>query len=227
MQCPRLVSGCFKFRRSLAAALCAALCSPFLLGAVPAKAEGWWIFDGGDWRHAKAAQEPVYAVSLFGGEGTESDFSEIFENVFDEESSGDRVLAITGARRLFWFRDQLSIDAELMYAHHFGRESYHEFGGAVYLRWHDFPWNSFVETTLAASMGPSYTTTYPALEAQPNEDDRSKLLNQLNLEVTAALPSLPRTQMLARLQHRSGMFGFSNGVSDASSFLTLGIRQEF
>lgn len=202
-------------------------CLALILRPVPAHAEGWWILNGNDWRAADHAREPVYALSFFGGEGTESNFSDVVENLFNVSGSSDRMLAFAGAQRFFWFRDQLSIDGELMYARHYGRETYHEIGAAIYLRWHDFPWNNYLKTTLAAGMGPSYTTIYPELERQDSGEDRSKILNQLNLEITAAHPALPNTSLMARMQHRSGMFGIINGVTDASNFLTIGLRQEF
>lgn len=212
------------YRRGATLAL-AACC--LLAGTHSTRAEGWWILDGQSWRWAGAENERLYSVSVFGGEGTERDLSETLTNLFDFQGSTDRMVAVAGARRIAWFRDQFSIDAELSYALHYNRERYHEFGGAVYVRWHKFPWEDYVATTFAVGIGPSYTTIYPELEVQSNEDDRSKILNQFNLELTLALAQYPQLALLTRLRHRSGMFGAINGVSDASNFLTVGLRYEF
>ncbi|MBX3497409.1 MAG: hypothetical protein KF769_14310 [Parvibaculum sp.] len=177
------------------------------------------------WR-APAPDDRLYAVTVFMGEGTENNFSNIIENFFDVEGSTDHVLGLTASRLLGWYGPSLSFEAELMYAYHYGREVYHEIGTAAYARWHDFPWNDYVLTTAAIGMGPSYTTEFPQLEAQP-DGSRSRLLNQLNLQTTFALPSRPDIALVARMQHRSGMFGAFNGVTDASNFLTLGLRYEF
>ena len=205
-----------------------ALAAAILIAApAPAAAADWWVFDGAAWRWAEAGKEPVHSLALFGGEGTERNFSDTLKKLFDFEGSSDRVVAVTAGRRIAWFRRQFSIDAELMYARHYGRETYDEVGMAAYVRWHDFPWNDHLVTSFAVGLGPSYTTIYPQLEVQDNEDDRSKLLNQFNLELTLALPQYPTTSALVRLQHRSGIFGAINGVWDASNFLTIGLKQEF
>lgn len=205
----------------------ATVCGLAMLMASPALAEGWWIFNGDDWRWTDSDAEPVNALSAFYGTGTEDNFSETVTNPFGADGSGDKVIGFTYARRFAWFADQLSFEGELMYARHFDRETYHEVGAAVYARWHKFPWNRHVVTSFAVGMGPSYTTIYPELEKQSDPNDRSKLLNQFNLEVTLAMPSRPRTSLIGRLQHRSGVFGFYDNVTDASNFLSLGLRHEF
>lgn len=210
-------------RRAIALSFTLGLC----LASTTAHAEGWWILDGPSWSWADSQNEAVHGIAVFGGEGTERNFSDTLQNLFDYQGSSDRVLALAGTRRIGWFRRQFSIDAELMYAHHYGRETYEEVGIAAYVRWHDFPWNEHVVTSFAVGVGPSYTTKYPKLEEQDNDEDKSKILNQFNLEVTLAMPRYPDTALLGRLQHRSGVFGMINGVWDASNFLTLGLRQQF
>lgn len=200
-----------------ACASAAALAS-FGAGAVHASTTSNW--------RAPAADDRLYAVTIFMGEGTEDNFSSIIEDLFDVEGSTDHVLGLTGSRLLGWYGRSLSFEAEAMYAWHYGRETYHEVGAAVYARWHRFPWNDYLLTTAAIGMGPSYTTEFPQLERQP-DGSRSRILSQLNLQTTFALPSYPEIALVARLQHRSGMFGAFNGVTDASNFLTLGLRYEF
>ncbi|PKQ05951.1 MAG: hypothetical protein CVT72_08020 [Alphaproteobacteria bacterium HGW-Alphaproteobacteria-11] len=196
----------------------AAALSVFAVGTAEASNSGSW--------RAPAPDDRLYAVTIFMGEGTEDNFSNIIENFFNVERSTDHVLGLTGSRLLGWYGPSLSFEAELMYAYHYGREVYHEIGTAAYARWHDFPWNDYLSTTAAIGMGPSYTTEFPQLEAQP-DGSRSRLLNQLNLQTTFAMPSRPDIALVARMQHRSGMFGAFNGVTDASNFLTLGLRYEF
>ncbi len=181
--------------------------------------------NSGSWR-APGPDDRLHAITIFMGEGTENNFSDVLENFFDVQGSTDHVAGLAASRLLGWYGQSLSFEAELMYAYHYGREVYHEIGTAAYARWHDFPWNDYVLTTAAIGMGPSYTTAFPQLEAQP-DGSRSRLLNQLNLQTTFALPSRPDIALVARMQHRSGMFGAFNGVTDASNFLTLGLRYEF
>lgn len=199
-----------------------------ILLALPAAAQdetGWWVLDRDSWRWTSSGDDHAWALSVFGGEGTERNLSDTIENLFAFEGSSDRIVAVAGSREIARFRDQLAIEAELMYGYHYGRETYHEVGGAAYLRWLDFPWNDHVVTTFAVGLGPSWTTIYPELERQDDPDNRSRLLNQFNLELTAALPRWPDTALLVRLQHRSGVFGTLGGVWDASNFLVIGLRQ--
>lgn len=179
------------------------------------------------WRWADGGEAGLYGASVFFGRGTESNFSEVLRRLFDVDESGDRIAGFSVQRRLAWLGRHLSIDAEALYAYHYGRERYHELGLAAYARWHAFPWNDYVATTVAAGLGPSYTTRYPELERQSRMEDRSRVLNQLNLELTLAPPRWPESQLLFRMQHRSGVFGVFNGVTDGSNFLTVGMRQRF
>jgi hypothetical protein len=193
--------------------------------AQPAAEQGTgWNFT---WRWADDSEKDRNAVTAFFGEGTEDDFSTVVNNLFNVDRTSNRITAITGIRRFAWLGNHLGFEGEIMYAYHHGRETYHEFAAAVYARWHAFPWNDFVSTTMAAGVGPSYTTVYPQLEFQEGDDSKSKILNQANLELTLAMPRHPHTQLLFRLQHRSGIFGLINGVTDASNFLTLGLRHRF
>ncbi|MBX3508056.1 hypothetical protein [Parvibaculum sp.] len=185
--------------------------------AVPAEASNWRAPDKDGKRHA---------VTVFMGEGTENNFSTIIENFFDVEGSTDHVVGATASRLLGWYGQSLSFEGEIMYARHYGRETYHEIGAAIYARWHEFPWNDYLSTTAAVGLGPSYTTEFPQLERQP-DGSRSRTLNQFNLQATFALPSYPDVSLVTRLQHRSGVFGLFNGVTDASNFLTLGLRYDF
>lgn len=179
------------------------------------------------WRSIGADDAGAWSLALFGGEGTDRNFSETLSNPFAGDTTGDLLVALAGARELFRYRDMLSIEVEAMYGYHFGREDYHEVGTALYARWRDFPWNETLVTTFALGLGPSYTTIYPELETQADPGDRSRWLNQFNIEATFALPRDPSTALLFRLQHRSGVFGTFGGVWDASNFLTIGLRRQF
>lgn len=185
--------------------------------SAPAEASKW---------RGPGEDDKLHAVTAFIGEGTEDNFSNVLENFFYVEGTSDHVAALTVSRLLGWYGQSLSFEGELMYAWHHGRENYHEFGTAVYARWHDFPWNEYLVTTAAVGLGPSYTTEFPQLERQP-DGSRSRTLNQFNLQATFALPAYPDVSLVTRLQHRSGVFGLFNGVTDASNFLTLGLRYDF
>jgi hypothetical protein len=211
---------------------CVAVCVLSVAKPAPVLAESddfWEIFDGDNWYWADSLQHPLYSVAVFGGEGSRQPWDDMITEPWTIEGSGDWLVALAGNRVLGWYKDQLSIEVEGTVGYHFDRQTYYEFGLGIYARWHDFPWNDHVLTTLAVGTGPSYTTEYPILEVE-NESEPgagSKWLNQLNVEATLALPRYPTTALLLRFQHRSGMFGLINDVHDGMSFVTIGLRQGF
>ena len=169
-----------------------------------------------------------WAVSIFGGPGSDLDLSDTLKHLPSFDNSSDRIAAVALSRELARFDGgALSLDGELMGAHHFGNQRYEEIGAGLYARWHVFPWNDRVLTTMAIGIGPSYTTATPELEFQPGEVHHSRVLNQFNPEITFALPSQPQTALLLRLQHRSGMFGLIDGGWGSSNYLAVGLRQHF
>lgn len=201
--------------------------SAALLFACADATAGGGMAGHGSWRWADASVEPVHSVTLFGGEGTEDDFTDTLGNLFEFSGSSDRIVALALGRRLAWLQRRASVDGEVFYARHYGRERYHEVGITGYVRWHEFPWSDHMVTSFAVGTGPSYTTIRPQLETQNDGEPGARLLNQFNLELTLASPRFPLTSMVVRLQHRSGVFGLFGGVTDASNFLTFGLRHEF
>lgn len=183
----------------------------------------WVIACGGG--PAVANGEPaLWSVSLFGGPASRVAMSETLKSLPDYADSGDRILAMALSREMIRPAPSLGLELEVMAAHHFGKQRYQEFALALNTRWHDFPWNRWLPTTMAVGIGPSYTTAYSDIEFEPG-DTRSRVLNQFNLEADFGLPSRPNTSLLVRLQHRSGMFGLIDQGS--SDFLTFGVRQRF
>jgi hypothetical protein len=120
----------------------------------------------------------------------------------------------------------LSWELEGQAIKHFGKQDHIEFTGAVAARWKLFPWNDFIVTTTAVGEGLSYATEIPNVEKRKNRNE-SKLLNYIFIELTFALPSEPDVALVARLHHRSGVFGLFNGVRDGSNFLGAGLRWRF
>ncbi len=179
------------------------------------------------WHWAGSSDPSPWAVAVFGGQALDSNFSDTVTQPYSSDATGDYMVALEGSRTFAWYRDMLSFEGAAMGAYHFGHQQYEEFGGAVYARWHRFPWNDTVRTTLALGLGPSYTTIYPQIEAQNDPNNRSRWLNQFNIEATFGLPQYASTELLLRLQHRSGMFGTMGGVWDGSNFVVMGLRQHF
>ncbi len=177
-----------------------------------------------DWR---LPEGPKWAITGFYGEGTEEVFSQALFRVLDFTRNDERVVAVTLRRRIGGLTDDITFELEGMYALHYGREDYSEFGVAAYGRWMTFPWNDTVRTTAALGIGPSYTTITPALEKRKHGKSDVRILNQFNVELTAGPPSIPNLDFLLRLQHRSGIGGLISGVEDASNFWSVGALYRF
>jgi len=81
-----------------------------------------------------------------------------------------------------------------------------EFNALLFLRQHQFPWNKYLNTTLAVGIGPSYATEIPEVETVQH-DKTSQILNCVILEFTLAHPKkFPRWDFVTRIHHRAGAF---------------------
>lgn len=96
------------------------------------------------------------------------------------------------------------------------------------LRWANFPWNRYIATTIAVGEGISYVTQAPLVETEnASNGETQNILNYLMLEITFALPKHPQWQLVARIHHRSGVFGLYNAENAGSSAVGLGVRYLF
>jgi hypothetical protein len=149
-----------------------------------------------------------------------------FENSFLLSGSFSRRVLTVGS----WF----SAELEAGIGQRFGDMHATELWGAVYLRWHAFPWNNYLRTTIAISTGLNYATQIDELERLRDDNGTgSNLLHYLSPEITFALPEYDDWELVLRFHHRSGggnVFGDSalfGGVTGASNFPTIGIRHRF
>ncbi len=111
---------------------------------------------------------------------------------------------------------------------HFGDQTHQELNALVALRWKRFPWNDRLRTSAAIGEGFSFATEVPPLEIQSQENQNaSDLLNYLLLELTFGLPSAPHWDFVARIHHRSGIFGLFDDVDGGSNVLALGLKYTF
>jgi hypothetical protein len=111
---------------------------------------------------------------------------------------------------------------------HFGQQDNGEFALTINVRWITFPWDAYLDTSLAFGSGLSYATDVPALEARENPNTGStRLLHYLLVDVAFAVPGAPRWSVVTRIHHRSGIWGFFDGVGRASNFFVVGLRYRF
>ncbi|MBC6440833.1 MAG: hypothetical protein GDA49_10590 [Rhodospirillales bacterium] len=156
-------------------------------------------------------------MQVFGSKGSERNFSDTITNIFDYERPQERVIAISGNRDTAWFRDQLSLKGELMLRQPLRPRELSRVRPRVLRALAGFPLERVCRHHGGGPLG---------AERHDDLSDRSRLLNRFNLELTGAMPHHPDTSLMVRLQHRSGIFGLINGVTDASNFLPFGVRHE-
>ncbi len=111
-------------------------------------------------------------------------------------------------------------------AKHFERQEQWEGNGAFVVRWLPFWWDGLVDTSFAVGEGLSVASEVPELENDYRDESR-KTLNYVFLELDFFLPDRPRWGLLARLHHRSGVFGLFDGEQDAANAVGLGLKYRF
>lgn len=140
----------------------------------------------------------------------------------------------TVSRRVLTAGSWASVEIEAGVGQRFGDLHATELWGAMYLRWHVFPWNRWLYTTAAVSTGFNYATKVEDLERQRDDNRKgSQLLHYLSPEITFALPERQEWELVLRYHHRSGGGGILgehrvfNGVTGGSNFVTVGVRYRF
>jgi len=176
------------------------------------------------------------SVSVYGGILTSQDSSDL---LFGPTRFVDQnLIAVSLIREFFsvgeltgvsWLKP-LKLEGEGIVDYHWGtwpkRQEFVELIGALNLRWHHFPWNKWVVTTMAIGDGVSYSTDIPEYEVKINNKSTSTL-NYLMFDVTFAHPNLPALALLLRWHHRSGIFGLIDNMHGGSDFFTVGLKYTF
>lgn len=162
-----------------------------------------------------------WAVTVYAGRLITDDTSDMAVGDFDFEDSGLVIAALS--KELYWFfGKQASLGAEIQIGRHFGGQDNWEFNAGLLLRWHDFPWNGTIKTTVAFGFGISYASEKPELELRARgPDGADQRQNLLEGEIELTLPSTPDLSLVGRYHHRSDA-----SVSD-STVLGLGMKYRF
>ncbi|HZF36182.1 MAG TPA: hypothetical protein VE914_20465 [Candidatus Angelobacter sp.] len=188
----------------------------FALAAQPQQAraaDSWW--DDG------------WAVTAFAGVLSVEESSDIWLHG-DFELADDTLVGVGLSKRLFSVGRDLDFELELQSVKHFGGQNDFEFNLPLIVRWNTFPWDSFIDTSVAFGDGLSIATETPDLEkARYGGDKSGAALNFVMVELTLSLPEHPNIQFVNRFQHRSGAFGLINNTSDASTAFVWGFKFRF
>lgn len=169
--------------------------------------------------------EGSWSVAAYGGQWSNNRIGEILYLRTDLKPS--HVWAVALTREVYTLVDGLTAEVEFNSALHSGRQHHAEVSGAFLLRWRRFPWDRFLNLSVAYGVGPSLAFRRPPIE-QRSRREATYFLLSMPVELTFGLPDrfdVP-WHVLLRVHHRSGAYGV---VSDAggSNFVTAGIRRFF
>lgn len=197
------------------------------LAALAADAAGAW-----GPRSLLSPCEGDCAVAIYGGTYVDDSMDEVLvtapETPFTwDYDTDDRLLAATVSRRAAEWR-RLAFEPEAGVAQRFGRQSATEVWGAVFARYHGFPWDGTVLTTVAVSAGLNWASEITEVERERARDgEGAQWLFYFSPEVTFALPNHPEVELMFRFHHRSGVFGLVSDAWGGSHYGTVGLRLRF
>jgi len=162
-------------------------------------------------------------VTAYAGAHAQDDFQDVvtFQPTFEDNAY---IGAVALARELWHYKKYLSFELEGQVAKHFNKDTQWEFVGVLIGRWHYFPWDKYVDTSLAVGDGLSYYTDVSEVEKEDDEDAQ-RVLNYLLVEVALGLPQYPKWDLVFRIHHRSSVFGLVG--AGGSNFVCGGIKFGF
>ncbi len=173
---------------------------------------------------ASAAPEDWH-LTLYQGSVSGDSLGDLMEFTADfNDSSNFTAIALSrnlspGAKHLQW-------EWEAQVVKHYGKQDHMEFNGLIKARWMTFPWDRYLDTNFTIGDGISIATRVPRIESA-GHDDTSAILNYLLFELEFPLHNHPNWSVVARLHHRSGVFGLFDGVRGASNAVGIGLRHTF
>ena len=168
-------------------------------------------------------KRPKWFLTVYGGAHVQDDINDIF--TFQPKFEDNDYIAVAALAREFWhYKKYISFEVEGQIGKHFNNDTFWEFNGLIIGRWHAFPWNKYVDTSIAVGDGLSYYTEVSKVEKEDDEDAQ-KTLNYLMFELALGLPQYPRWDLVVRIHHRSSIFGLYG--AGGSNYLTGGIKFSF
>jgi hypothetical protein len=113
---------------------------------------------------------------------------------------------------------------------HYNIQDHWEVTCALVLRTRKFIPLSFLGWTFAGGWGLSYALEEPSLEKGPDGipgEDSVQLQSHIVIEADFFYPEFDRLHLVARIHHRSGIYGVISPQKTGSNFLAAGIRFDF
>ena len=164
-------------------------------------------------------------LTVYAGVHAQEDIGDVF--TFSPKFEDNAYIGVVALARQFWhYEKYISLEAEGQIGKHFNTDDQWEFVGLIIARWHEFPWNDHVNTSVAVGEGISYYTEVSNVELK-DDDDAQNALNYLMFELALGLPQYPKWNLVLRIHHRSSVFGLVGPSGSGSNFVCGGIKYSF
>ena len=172
--------------------------------------------------HAQGSASKNRAITVFAGMVTDSTAGDVFAQL----DFADSHLAVLAWNQTFSRSEgkPWSWEWEANLGKYWGDQDHWEANLALGGRWHRFPWNDTLNTSLAFGLGPSYASQVPPHEIARGGQSE-KWLIYWYLELTLSPPGSDLAGVL-RLHHRSDAYGLM-GDTGSTNAVILGLRQAF
>lgn len=178
------------------------------------------------------------SLMIYGGQTANEVFGSVIGGNF--HSFGERSFTIetshafsesSGIHRLFYpISDMVQLAANYTYRQDYRRHDHvHECNLFFIWSFRRFPWSNALRTTLSFGDGISLSSHVPNADRGNKEDDEvSRFLNYMIVELALALPSQPQAQLVFRVHHKCTAFGlFPKRASAGSTGVGIGFRWFF
>jgi hypothetical protein len=165
-----------------------------------------------------------FALSIYGGQLTKEKWEKA---ISPEADFADATIIVAAGSWTIarFFGSKLTCELEAQVGKYFGDQDHWEINLPIIgLRWHRFPWEEFLATSIAWGIGPSYATRVPEIEVETRGDSSRWLVYWFG-EFSFSPPAA-KWEVLLRLHHRSDGFG-TVANSGGSNALCAGIRYRF
>jgi hypothetical protein len=103
-------------------------------------------------------------LTAYSGIHAQEDIGDVF--ALRAKFEDNAYIGVVALARQFWhYEKYISLEAEGQIGKHFNTDDQWEFVGLIAARWHEFPWNNYVTTSVAVGEGISYYTEISNREA--------------------------------------------------------------
>ena len=168
-----------------------------------------------------------WAATVFLGVLSRGELADIIVPDFDKGFEDTGFIGGALSREVARWRG-LSIELEGGAGAQFGDNATGQVWAASYLRYDRFPWDRYIHTSIATSIGVNYAFNRTDFEIAETTQGRSqKLLHYFSPEITFALPEARENELVFRVHHRSSFAGAFGCDGCGSNVVTVGFRKRF